>query len=208
MTTTPRPPTLRERKKREARRRFQRTALALFEERGFEDVTVDDIAERADMSRSTFFRYFPTKEDVLVGRGDEQLDELRVALEARPADEPILRALRHAVQAMVAGYEDEVTDFVAMRRIARAHPPIIARGLEHQVEWEEGFAELLIERAGRPMDPFRARIVAGGVMAALRIAIDEWLDGEGRTDLAHLMDQAFDVLDEGLGAIGARPGDG
>ena len=190
---------LRERKKQQVRRRFQRIALELFDERGFEHVTVDDIAERAEISRSTFFRYFPTKEDVLIGRADEHLDELRDAFVARAPDEPVLRSLRHSLEALAASYEAERSDFVAMRRIAEDHPSILARGLEHQAAWEETFAELLADRLQDTAGPgLRSRVVAGAVMAAVRVAIDEWLAEGGSRDLQALIGEAFEVLDDGL----------
>ena len=190
---------LRERKKQQVRRRFQRIALELFDERGFEHVTVDDIAERAEISRSTFFRYFPTKEDVLIGRADEHLQELRDAFVARTPDEPVLRSLRHSLEALAESYQADRDDFVAMRRIAEDHPSILARGLEHQAVWEDTFADLLAHRLQDGDGPdLRSRVVAGAVMAAIRVAIDEWLAEEGSQDLQALIGEAFDVLGDGL----------
>lgn len=194
-------PSLRERKKEQVRRQFQRIALELFDERGFEDVTVDDIADRAEISRSTFFRYFPTKEDVLIGRADEHLVELRDAFVARPTDEPVLRSLRLSIQALAASYEDDRPDFVAMRHISRDHPSILARGLEHQAVWEEAFAELLAERLGSDASTdLRPKVIASAVMAAIRVALNEWLDSDTRTDLHEILGEAFDVLGDGLGS--------
>lgn len=192
-------PSLRERKKQQVRRRCQRVALELFEERGFEQVTVDDIADRAEISRSTFFRYFPTKEDVLIGRADERLDELRDAFVARPSEEPVLRSLRHALEALAESYEADRSDFVAMRRISADHPSIMARGLEHQAAWEQTFADLLADRLPGPAGSgLRARVVAGAVMAAVRVAVDEWLADDGDEDLRVLIGEAFDVLGDGF----------
>ncbi|MDZ7675600.1 MAG: TetR family transcriptional regulator [Acidimicrobiales bacterium] len=201
-------PSLRERKKERTRLEFQRIALQLFDQYGFEHVTVDDIAERAEISRSTFFRYFPTKEDVLVGRGDEPLAELRDAFVARPDDEPVLRSLRHAVQALAVGYEDQRGDFVAIRRITRDHPSLLARGLEHQAQWEETFAELLGRRMGSGADAsLRDRVVAGAVIAAIRVALDEWLeDRDERRSLETTIGEALDVLGEGLGPLSQQTG--
>lgn len=205
---SPAEPSLRERKKERTRLEFQRIALELFDEHGFEHVTVDDIAERAEISRSTFFRYFPTKEDVLVGRGDEPLAELRDAFVARPEEEPVLRSLRHAVQALAVGYEDQRADFVAIRRITRDHPSLLARGLEHQAQWEDTFAELLGRRMGvEPDGPLRARVVAGAIIAAIRVALDEWLeDPAERRSLETTIGEALDILGEGLGPLSRETG--
>lgn len=193
------PPSLRDRKKRQTHELLQAIALELFDARGFDDVTVDEIAECADVSRSTFFRYFPTKEDVLVGRATERLEELRAAFAGREADEPVLRTLRWALQALADGYEHRRHEFVVLRRIAEQHPGVRARALEHQSVLEGAFATLLAERLGGA-DPtgLRARVTAGAVMAAVRVAVDEWIEEGG--DLRPLLDATFDVLDEGLGS--------
>lgn len=194
-------PSLRDRKKQRTHRVLQDVALRLFAERGFDEVTVDDIVERAEVSRSTFFRYFPTKEDVVVDRAGDQLGQLRETFARSPADEPVLRSLRIAVQAVAAGYEGQRSAFVTMRRIARDHPSITARGLEHQAVVEATLADLLAERMppGPDID-LRAKVVAGAVMSAIRVALDQWMDSDRPANLQDLLGDTFDVLGEGLGS--------
>src|SRR5437773_11582051 len=97
-TTIDRPrPGLRERRKRLTAAELEAAALRLFGERGFDAVTVDDIAAEADVCRRTFFRYFASKEDVLLSDHPRRLAELRQGLAARPPEEPVLTALRHTL---------------------------------------------------------------------------------------------------------------
>src|SRR3546814_8519858 len=119
----------RERKKRKTRRLLQSTAMALFADRGFGHVTIDEIAAACDVSRTTVFRYFPTKEDLVVGTEPERLAELRLAFEQRTREETVLASVRHAVVAIAERYEPDRSQLLAAHelsaKIGRAHvvPP-------------------------------------------------------------------------------------
>ncbi|HEY5424593.1 MAG TPA: TetR family transcriptional regulator, partial [Ilumatobacteraceae bacterium] len=84
---------LRQRKKESSRRAIEDAAWELFAERGYEETSVNDIAERADVAPRTFFRYFPTKEAVLYPQFDELLQSVRDEFHRRPADEPVIASL-------------------------------------------------------------------------------------------------------------------
>src|SRR5919206_2432819 len=98
---------LRERHRKRTAADLEEAALSLFGERGFDAVTIDDIAAAADVSRRTFFRYYASKEDVILSDHPKRLDELAAALDRRPADEPALTALRHAIISLAEGYEEQ-----------------------------------------------------------------------------------------------------
>src|ERR1041385_5211055 len=97
---------LRERHRRRTAADLEEAALALFTEKGFDGVTIDDIAAAADVSRRTFFRYFASKEDVILSDHPRRLDEPQAGLDRRPVAEPALTALRHAILSLVSTYEE------------------------------------------------------------------------------------------------------
>ncbi|PLW72300.1 TetR family transcriptional regulator, partial [Streptomyces sp. DJ] len=117
---------LRERKKIKTRRAIRRAARLLFEQQGYEATTVEQIAEAAEISPSTFFRYFPAKEDVLLGDGYEPLVE--AALRDRPAGEPLAESVRQALlqqlRLQLAQDPEETLQFL---RIAQRVPAVRSR---------------------------------------------------------------------------------
>src|SRR5438270_8709824 len=122
-------PGLRERRKRLTAAELEAAALRLFSERGFDAVTVDDIAAEADVSRRTFFRYFASKEDVLLADHFVQLSRLREAMAARPPDEPILTALRNALLSITGDFGDRKEKIILRGHIMRDTPSLQARSL-------------------------------------------------------------------------------
>ena len=105
-------------------------------------MTVDDIAAEADVSRRTFFRYFASKEDVLLADHLVQLARLREAMADRPADEPIVTALRNALLSMTGDFEDRKEMIILRGRLMRDTPSLQARSLVHQRLWEDRHAGL------------------------------------------------------------------
>jgi AcrR family transcriptional regulator len=155
---------LRERKKQEAQAELERVALALFAKRGFDAVTVDEIAAAADVSRRTFFRYFPTKEDVFFSRRRAQMDELARLLAAPEAGETAFQTVRRALLLLADGEQ----------AILSGAPALVARDLEWDRRAERAFAEAL--EAGTKRDETsrrRARVCAGALVGALRVVIED-----------------------------------
>jgi len=192
-------PGLRERRKRLTAAELEAAALRLFGERGFDAVTVDDIAAEADVSRRTFFRYFASKEDVLLADHHVQLARLREAMAARPPGEAILTALRNALLSITGDFEDRREKVILRGRIMRETPSLQARSLVHQKAWEEAMQQMVAERLGvDPVLDLRPGVVAATALAAMRVAFNNWLNAGAKGDLIALTAEALDLLDGGL----------
>ena len=188
---------LRERKKLKTRQSIQREAFQLFAEKGFDATSVDQIAAAAEVSASTFFRYFPTKEDVVV---TEEYDPmLAVALRARPLDEPILDAIRRAVT-------DLVGQLLAADReelLFRAHlmetvPTLRARLMDEQLRSQDAVSALIAERTGRPPGDLEVTCAAAMIIAISSSVVRHWVRRGGTDDLAELFDRHLGLLSSGL----------
>jgi mycofactocin system transcriptional regulator len=175
-------------------------ALELFAERGFEATTVDDLAEAAGIGRRTFFRYFPSKNDVVYGDFDAALDGLRSALAATPASVPLLDGIRDAVlafNALPAGAEPQHR--VRMSLVLHT-PALQAHSTLRYAGWRAVIAEHAAGRLGVPLDSLEAQLVAHQALACAVTAYEQWLARPG-SDLQRLIGAAF----RGLTALDALP---
>lgn len=197
---------LRERHRRRTAADLEEAALTLFSERGFDAVTIDDIAAAADVSRRTFFRYFASKEDVILSDHPKRLDELEVALDRRPAEEPALTALRHAIMSLAGTYEEEREHMLRRFSLMTTTPALEARSLCLQRNWETAVTDMLAARMGvDPAQDLRPGVVAATTMAAMRVATANWLASGGQGDLLVIVAEALDLLDGGLQAAATPP---
>ena len=197
---------LRERHRKRTAADLEEAALSLFNERGFDAVTIDDIAAAADVSRRTFFRYFGSKEDVILSDHPKRLDELHAALDCRPANEPPLAALRHAVMSLADTYEEQREHMLRRFTLVSTTPSLEARSLCLQRNWETSVTAMLAARMGvDPAKDLRPGVVAATAMAAMRVATANWLARGGRGDLPATVAAALDLLDGGLQAAAAPP---
>ncbi len=188
---------LRERKKIQTRQAIRRAAYRLFEEQGYDATPVDRIAEAADVSPSTVFRYFPTKEDIVLT--DEYDPMLEAELRARPADEPMIESLRHVtVEALRRITVEERTELVQRARLMREVPAIRGRMAENTARDTDMISAVLAERSGRPADDLEIRVIAAALLAALQEALMRWVADGQREGLEELIDRAMDVLARGL----------
>ena len=183
-----------------ARGRLMEAALELYRERGFDETTVADIAERAGLTERTFFRYFSAKEDVLFADGDRSRAQMLAALEAQPADVPPLAALRAAVLAVAEEYEHDRASILLRSRIVAATPELRTRAVERQYGWEGAVVEEL-RRTGRAdgLSELDLRLVVAGATTALRVATEVWIADEAHGPLRGLLVEALDRLRAGLG---------
>jgi AcrR family transcriptional regulator len=196
---------LRERKKLRTEADLRDAALRLALERGFDHVTIDDIAAAVEVSKTTFYRYFDSKEDALLGNPTEKTQRLKLALADQPDGDATLSAVRNAIMSFTNSYEHDRDATLARGRIIRSTPSLQARNLEHQALWEQQLAEFVAGRLGAEPDAdLRARVVAAIVVATLRATLDYWRDTNGRDDLAELMDTTLAMLAEKRSALVAK----
>ena len=196
---------LRDRKKEQTRAQLEAIAVAMFDERGFDEVTVDDIVSAADVSHRTFYRYFPSKEDVLLGDHTEKLESFRRSMVDRPATESVFDGLRRAVVDYAAGYEELHGKDVRRARIIRNTPSLAHRLAERQVEWERELTPIVadaLESTSSDADP-RPQLVAVCTIGAMRTATDRWIASGATTSLSDLVDASFEVLANGFRDLGA-----
>jgi AcrR family transcriptional regulator len=190
-------PGLRERKKQKTRWSIQEHALRLFEKQGYEQTTVDQIAAAAEVSPSTFFRYFKTKEDVVL---EDEYDPLLLALLARePSDEPFLPALRRVVSmAFDQMGPTELGKIQQRTKLMLAVPALRMRMLDNFNSSVDMLAGAVAQRSGRDASDLEVRTFAGALTGALIAAIFAWVDGEGTDDLGKLVDRSLAHLESGF----------
>ncbi|MFF4057412.1 TetR/AcrR family transcriptional regulator [Streptomyces sp. NPDC001668] len=187
---------LRERKKIKTRTAIRDATYALIEEQGYEATTVEQIAERAEVSPSTVFRYFPSKEDIVLT--DEYDNVMRDELRARPADEPWMESVRHILHRAldVSDVDHEVTR-------VRAHlmiqvPAVRARVMESMSVTGRLLAEAIAERTGRDADDLEVRVQTMSLIGGLTEVYQYWAENGMHEDLHSLTDRALKVLEHGL----------
>lgn len=201
-----------ERKRRLVADELRDAALMLLANRGFDMVTIDDIVAAAGMSRRTFFRYYASKEDVVVRFLADMGADVVAELAARPRAEPPSVALRHAVWvpiASCAGHPDHAERARVVVRLILDTPALQARWLERQIQWRAGLAAGLAARhdLDPDADPYPG-MAAGMALLALDTVLRQWRAGDDERRLAELTDQAFTVVAPALDAPAAPGVDG
>lgn len=201
-------PTLRERKKQRTRRAISDAATDLFAQRGFDAVTVDDIAEAADVSRKTVFNYFRCKEDLLFDEADEARERLLAAVREREPGESVLDAVQRnalaGIERMCAGNEPWIEK---MSRLVAASPSLQAREREIYDDIARGLAEVIREETGASETDCRHDVAAQAVIAVQRSVVASArrrvLDGQTGPALSRALrrelERAFALLEKGLG---------
>jgi AcrR family transcriptional regulator len=173
-------PGLRERKKQQTRQLIADTARRLFAERGFESVTVAEIAREADVAAKTVFNYFPTKEDLFYSRLEAFEEEMLTAIREREPGEPVLAAFRdfllaqRGVLAMKGpGRDDEATKQVrTVTRVITESPALLARERQVFAHYVESLAALIADETGSAPDAVEPRAVANALLGVHRALID------------------------------------
>jgi AcrR family transcriptional regulator len=195
---------LRERKKLRTRQALIDAAFDLFARKGFEATTVEEIAEAVEVSSRTFFRYFPTKEDVVLTVFEEQFALMVAAFEARPPDEPVLTALGNAAGAMLVTCEQGLDGiaperFECAQQLAMDSPSLFARVLEHASAKQEDMTRRIADRMGvDPGSDFRPHLVASVAIFGIRAATDSWRKEHAEVSPADMVGATVELLASGI----------
>jgi AcrR family transcriptional regulator len=168
--------------------------------RGYENTTVEQIAEAAETSTTTFYRYFPVKEDVMLANDASPLFEAVIA--GRPDGEPLAATVRAAMAAVVAAAEADRDLTLARMRLIAAVPALEARVAGRERATIGVLAGLLARRAGRPADDYQVELVAFALAGVVFTASRRWVAAGGATPLAALVDQALTTVGPLLDALG------
>jgi len=217
---TPPAPGLRQRKKLQTRQLIAGTARRLFVERGFDGVTVAEIAREAEVSEQTVYNYFPTKEDLVYWQLGDFEEKLLAALRDRPPGEPALAAFRRFLlsQQGLLGRVDEAArrQLTAITRVIAESPALLAREHEILAGYTASLASLLAAESGAAPDDAQAWAAAHAMMGVHRTLIQHTrrriLEGATHAGLARDVraraERAFSLLEHGLGGYAVAPAAG
>ncbi|MEV5845206.1 TetR family transcriptional regulator [Streptomyces sp. NPDC051985] len=188
---------LRERKKIKTREAIRSATYALVEEQGYDATTIEQIAERAEVSPSTVFRYFPTKEDIVL---TDEYDPLMVEeLRSRPGDEPWPDSLRHVMRrAVQLGMKEPLRVSRLRTRLMTEVPAVRSRMMESMSETGRMLCRAIGERTGRDPQSLEVRVYAMSIIGGLMETSMYWAENEHEDDFESLVDRALNVIEHGL----------
>ncbi|MFE2995750.1 TetR family transcriptional regulator [Nocardia sp. NPDC059246] len=193
--TTRKQVAIRDRARAAMRTEIAEQAIELFDQRGFDRTTVDDIAEATEISPRTFFRYFTSKEEVIFGDLLPLGEAVRDALAARPPQEPCWQALRASLDVFVELAEADIPKALRTTRVASSTPGLRARNLEKHNDWAEFLTPLAESRIDNSLDTHTAaKALVHSALACLDVALNAWAAGEGSKQLGELLDVAFEAV--------------
>ncbi|TAN24883.1 MAG: TetR family transcriptional regulator [Actinomycetota bacterium] len=187
---------LRERKKAKTRTAIQHEALRLFRLHGYEATTVEEIADKAEVSPSTFFRYFPSKEDVVLSDDYDPL--ITEAVRAQPSELSPIRAIRNALFEVFSQLsQDDLEDMFERTQLALSVPELRAAILDQFARTIRQITDLLAEHTGSANDDFALHTLAGAVMGVMISAQFHWVE-HPEQNLISLLDNALEQLEFGF----------
>jgi mycofactocin system transcriptional regulator len=178
------------RRRATSRAELEQVAFALFAVRGFDATTVDEIAAAAGIGRRTFFRYFPSKNDIPWGAFEDELERMRVRLKACPPEVPLADAIRVALIDFNRVAPEQVPLHRRRMALILRVPTLLAHSTLRFTAWREVVAEFVAERTGRRQDDLAPQAVAHAVLGVAVAAYEHWLDDQG-SDLPALLDDAM-----------------
>jgi AcrR family transcriptional regulator len=188
----PQPMSLRERKKRLAQATIEEAALRLFQQQGYEQTSIQDVADAVMMSPRTFFRYFASKEEVLLGPIHAiQSDGLRFLQQIASTESP-QTALRATMEYLASQYQQQRTSFLLRYRVAIQTPSIVSFYLQAVTQTESALCDALCSHLETAKNRQKMRFLVALYMTALRVALNVWLEQEAQEDLVSLLGEYLD----------------
>ncbi len=182
---------LRERKKQKTKASIQREALRLFKKNGYEETTVEDIAAAAEISPSTFFNYFPSKEDVVIY--DEYDPQVFAALIA-DTGQPLSDSIGSALDAIGSVFEQDRDAIYERAKLSLEVPELRARTWEELEKAQKQFAAVIAARTGLDSEAFEVRVVSLALVGAAFESALEWVRRGGSGNLTEDLKRALDVI--------------
>jgi TetR/AcrR family transcriptional regulator, regulator of mycofactocin system len=181
------------RRRATSRAELEEAAFALFAERGFDATTVDEIAAAAGIGRRTFFRYFPSKNDIPWGAFEQELDRMRDRLKECPTDMPVMDAVRFALIDFNRVDPAQIPLHRRRMELILRVPTLLAHSTLRFAAWRAVVAEFVAERTGHRPEDLAPQAIAHAVLGVSTAAYEHWLDDEG-ADLGLLLDEAMRQL--------------
>ncbi|MEX0755510.1 MAG: TetR family transcriptional regulator [Actinomycetota bacterium] len=185
---------LRQMKKERTRRRIADAAIALLEERGYEAATVELIAAQAEVSVTTFFRYFESKEDAFLSTVSTIQRKIERGLEQRPPDVPLLTVLRGVITDVIRDAPKPARDRVRFRKLDEV-PQLHDRMREHEDRMQNVFAAAFAQELEESADDLRPQMLAGAVIGAFHAARCSWFAGPRNVPFDAHLDEALDLVE-------------
>ena len=169
---------------------LERVAVDMFQERGYDNVSIDDIAAAVGIGRRTFFCYFHSKADLVWGDYTEACEQLRTTLAEIPADVPLMDALRRGVIDFNTLDESELPHHRQRMRLLVTEPALVANAMARYQEWRAVVEEFVAARLGVPQKSLVPRTIAFSALGCALAAYEQWLEADD-ADLLELLDGAF-----------------
>lgn len=190
-------PGLRERQVAEVRRHLSEIALGLFDDSGYDAVSVDAISSAAGISQRTFFRYFTSKDDIILQYERQLQTRLIDALRGRPVAEGPVTALCNAFLETSTTPDLMRAQIRRRGRVLDASPALGSRAVGERIAGVDDLVDVLAQRGGRDLDPLRLRVIASAISAVATDAWRGWVRDDSNVDPADRLAEAFSVLTTG-----------
>ncbi|HLU74887.1 MAG TPA: TetR family transcriptional regulator [Nonomuraea sp.] len=181
---------LRERKKAETRQAVHEAALRLVVEHGFDGVTVEAIADAANISRRTFSNYFAGKEDALLYGEGKRFRRLVALVREQPPGDSAWQAMWAAIEQLYEEVGIPDREWAVRTRLAKKHPALLARQLAIHAALERELAQAIADRRA----PARPRVMAAAFLGALRLATHQWIEEEESRSLVEISREIMDEV--------------